>query len=157
MTHSLSTRQPGEKQQCDSNTIPSLGVVIGPLCPLKVLRHAITPLNIQYSAEPIWSASGRVRGSQSGTLLWKVSVSTVHADRKRWLMSRRLFPAVRQTPEKAEVTSVTLSLLGEQRRKLLFGFPNPGDQLRVRVTGTRVENYTGGHLPPCLLSRNGKR
>lgn len=79
------------------------------------------------------------------------------ADRKRWLMSRRLFPAVRQTPEKAEVTSVTLSLLGEQRRKLLFGFPKPGDQLRVRVTGTRVENDTGGHLPPCLLSRNGKR
>lgn len=40
----------------------------------------------------------QARGSERGTLLWKVSVSTVHSDRKRWLMSLRPLPAVKRHP-----------------------------------------------------------
>lgn len=38
------------------------------------------------------------------------------------------------------MTSRTLPVLGEQRRKLLVGFLKPRGQLRVQVTGAQVEN-----------------
>lgn len=150
----LVRKQPSEKQEwhehhsslggCNRTTLPPKSAAA---CRL-VLR--------MYSLGSARTRPGQVRGSQSGTLLWKVSVSTVHCDRKRWLMSLRLFPAVKRHPGMLKWPLWSLPVLGGRRWELLVGFLKPRDQLRVSVTGTPVQNNRRGLLPPRLLPRNGK-
>lgn len=88
----LAHKQPSEKQQRDRSTIPQ-----------QCNRTHSPPKSAaacRVVLRTVWGQAGlgpaELRGSQSGTLLWKMSVSTVHSDRKRWLMSLKPFPALKK-------------------------------------------------------------
>lgn len=53
----------------------------------------------------------RSRGSRRGGLLWKVSVSSLHSDRKRWLMPLRPLPAAERHSGKLTRPLILLLLL----------------------------------------------
>lgn len=121
VTSNLSTQAAFRKTTEWKEWHSSLGGEIGPPCPLKVLRLAGWSCNDTVWGQA-WPSNYWARDSQSGPLLGKVNVSTVHSERKCWLMSLRLFPVVKRHPGMFKWPLHLFCSLACQWWRLLVGF-----------------------------------